>query len=291
MNSRPTFAELRATVFKHSPMARENEPGEKREPGVEIGNWLARKVGRPSALPGTWLAIRLGLSAHGITCLALIADLAGAASIASGTVRGFAAGIVLTQIGYWLDHVDGQVARWNRSTSLDGVYFDYLMHHAAALALGFGLGQALAMRSGDPRRAIAGFAIAAGWLFLGLHNDCRYKAFFQRLKRDGASFRLALEPAETPSPPPPRPRTGLAAIAWPAYKLCEPHAVLVTLAATSPLIFLSEKTFWMFLNFYVMTMAIAAPALALARSARAIARGSIEADFARWFEPKDSRRA
>ncbi len=51
--NRPTLAELRARVQK----------GRHRE----IGNWLARRVARPSAIYGSWLAIRMGLSANQVT--------------------------------------------------------------------------------------------------------------------------------------------------------------------------------------------------------------------------------
>ena len=87
-------------------------------------------------------------------------------------------------LGYWLDHVDGQVARWRGTACLGGVYFDYMMHHLAMMALGFALGFGLTMRGGSPLWSVAGFLIAAGWTILNLHNDCRYKAWFQRLKRD-----------------------------------------------------------------------------------------------------------
>ncbi len=80
--------------------------------------------------------------------------------IGTGGRACFVLGVVLLHLGFWLDHVDGQVARWRGTASLDGTYLDYLMHHAANLALGFALGYGLAARSGDPRWAIAGFAIA-----------------------------------------------------------------------------------------------------------------------------------
>src|SRR5947208_486984 len=57
--SYPTLAELRLTAQK----------GRHRE----IGNWLARRVARPSAIYGTWLVVRLGLSAHQVTLAALAA--------------------------------------------------------------------------------------------------------------------------------------------------------------------------------------------------------------------------
>ncbi len=61
--SRPTVAELRARVQK--------------DRHREIGNWLARRIARPTAVYGCWLAIRLGLSAHQVTLAALASSLGG----------------------------------------------------------------------------------------------------------------------------------------------------------------------------------------------------------------------
>src|SRR5215469_6588036 len=61
---RPTLAELRAEAQK----ARHRE----------IGNWLARRVGRPTAIYGTWLAVRLGLSANQVTAAAWLTSMAAA---------------------------------------------------------------------------------------------------------------------------------------------------------------------------------------------------------------------
>ena len=84
---------------------------------------------------------------------------------------------------------------------------------------------------GDPRWALAGFAIAGGWGFLGLHNDCRYKAFFQRLKEATATYRVEGGSGGRTSPPTPWPRRGRCALTWPAYKACEPHVVLIGLSS------------------------------------------------------------
>src|SRR5262245_11141897 len=134
-HARPTLDELRSRVQK--------------DRHREIGNWLARQVARPSAIYGTWLAVRWGLSAHQVTLTALSASGAAAVALATGSRAGFVAGVALAHLAFWLDHVDGQVARWRGTASLDGVYFDYLMHHVANLGLGFGLGYGLAARTGD----------------------------------------------------------------------------------------------------------------------------------------------
>jgi len=271
MRERPTLAELRVRVHK----ARHRE----------IGSWLARHFGRPSAVYGTWVAIRLGMSAHLVTLLALGASTAAAVCVALGSRAGFLAGVVLAHVAFWLDHVDGQVARWRGTVSLSGVYLDYLMHHAATLALGFALGYGLAVRTGDVRWAAAGFAVALGWAGLSLHNDCRYKAFFQRLKRESRSFRVDGGSGGRPMPAAPLPRRGRAALIWLAAKACEPHVVLVALTVLA-LFACVAPTLWLALwQSGVLAMAALAPALALGRAARAVARHAIDVEFDRWFRP------
>jgi len=270
---RPTLTELRACVQK----------GRHRE----IGNWLARRLARPSAVYGCWLAVRLGLSAHQVTAMAWITSLAGAVAIGSGERWMFVLGAALAHLAFWLDHVDGQVARWRETASLDGVYLDYLMHHAANLALGFALGYGLTARSGEPRWTIAGFAIGAGWSLLGLHNDCRYKAFFQRLKASTGSYRVDGGAGGRPRPPAAWPRRGLAAIAWPAYKACEPHVVLLGLTVMAVTAIAAPEVWLTFWRVGAVGFAALAPSLAIARIARSVRRGSAEDEFAQWFQPAD----
>jgi hypothetical protein len=269
----PSLAELRARVQK--------------DRHREIGNWLARRVARPSAVYGCWLTVRLGLSAHQVTAAAWLSFLAAAAAIGTGQRGMFVVGVALAHLAFWLDHVDGQVARWRGTASLDGVYLDYLMHHAANLALGFAAGYGLAVRSGDPRWTIAGFSLGAGWMLLSVHNDCRYKAFFQRLKSTTESYRVDGGSGGRPQPPAAWPRRGRAAVTWPAYKACEPHIVLLGLTALAVLA-LAAPALWLAVwRGGVRVFAILAPALAIARIARAVVHRTVEDEFARWFRPLD----
>jgi hypothetical protein len=271
LRQRPTLAELRARVHK--------------DRHREIGNWLARRVGRPSAVYGTWVAVRVGASAHQVTAAAIVASVGSWLAFASGTRAGFVGGVALAHLAFWLDHVDGQVARWRGTASLDGVYLDYLMHHAIAVGQGFALGYGLAARTGDLRWAAAGFAVGLGWLFLGLHNDCRYKAAFQRLKRETRSFRVDGGSGGRPAPPSPWPRSGRGRLTWPAYKACEPHVVLLGLTALAALAVAAPGAWAVALKTTVLGMAVAAPTLAIGRAARSLARGRAEGEFAAWFVP------
>jgi CDP-alcohol phosphatidyltransferase len=271
MTRPPSLAEIRARAHK----------GRHRE----VGNWLARKVGRPSAVYGTWAAVRLGLSAHQVTLGALLAGVGAAVAFGTGSRSGFVTGVVLAHLAFWLDHVDGQVARWRGTAGLDGVYLDYLMHHVSTMALGFGLGYGLAEQSGDVRWAAAGFAIAAGWTLLALHNDCRYKAFFQRLKATDATYRVEGGSGGKPAPPAPWPGRGPGILSWPASKACEPHVVLIALTAMAGLAWVTPEIWLEAWRWGVRGMALLAPILAVARVTRAVGGRAVSREFDRWFRP------
>jgi hypothetical protein len=273
---RPTLDELRRNVQK----ARHEE----------IGNWLARRVARPSAIYGTWVAVRLELSAHQVTLAALASSLAGTAGIGTGTRSGFVLGVAGLHLGFWLDHVDGQVARWRRTSSLDGVYLDYMMHHVVNLALGFALGYGLARQFGNPAWSLAGFAIATGWTLLSLHNDCRYKAFFQRLKSTAGSYRVDGGSGGRPAPPAAWPRLGVAKLRWLAFKSCEPHAVLSQLSILAMIACAAPSSWVAARQALVLILAILAPVLGAARMAKAVSHGASEIEFARWFQPEEPGR-
>ncbi|QDV35939.1 CDP-alcohol phosphatidyltransferase family protein [Tautonia plasticadhaerens] len=254
-------------------------------PDARIGNWLARRFARPTAVYGTWLAVRLGCSANQLTMAALAASLSSAAAIGLGTRAGFVAGSLLCLLAFWLDRVDGQVARWRGTAGLVGVYLDYLMHHAASMALGFSLGFGLANRTGDPSWAAAGFAVSAGWTFLSIHNDCRYKAFFQPLKRSAGSFRVDGGSGGRPGPPAPWPKRGIGMLTWPCYKSCEPHVSLMTLLGLSALAVVFPPAWEVAWRAYALAMAAMAPVLASARVARAVRRKAVDEEFSDWFRP------
>jgi hypothetical protein len=147
-----------------------------------IGTWTARRLARPIALRITRVVLPTGISAHQTTLFAALAALAAACGLAHGTPGGWLCGAVLLEVWYVFDHVDGQLARWHRTASLDGTTLDYLMHHGVNLIVPQAIALGLVRLTGEPTWFVLGTAWSWGLVTAGLRHDARYKSFIQRLK-------------------------------------------------------------------------------------------------------------
>lgn len=248
-----------------------------------IGSWLARRVARPAALRITWLVIPWGVSAHATTLLAWAMALAAALCLATGSAWGWLAAAALLQVWYLLDHVDGQLARWHGTASLDGVALDYLMHHAVTATTWFAVGWGVAAARGQAAWIAVGAAAALALLLGGLLNDVRYKAFFQRLKRVQGRLEVVNQ------------RGAGAAAVWPEGAVLrlarairaslQTHVAMCVLGfvALSALL-LGDGALWLGAA-WLGASALAAVALLALDVARNLGRGAAEEEFARWFVP------
>jgi hypothetical protein len=90
-----------------------------------IGYALARYVARPMALGLSPFLAAWGVHPHLITIAATITGLAAGLLLIKHQLFWGAVGLLLW---YFLDHVDGQVARLQGRASLAGVYLDFWMH-------------------------------------------------------------------------------------------------------------------------------------------------------------------
>jgi len=272
--SRPSLAELSDRCQK---------PNHRR-----VGNWVARRITRPAALPITWLMLPSGISAHAVTLIALGCGMAAAAALAWGTSTGWLTAAIFLQLWYLLDHVDGQVARYRGTDSLDGVQLDYLMHHTINLLVPLGAGFGAFVRSGEPWWLFAGLAWGLGQLVSGLFDDTRYKAFICRLKSldgelqvVGAGSREITRPTRlSPNP--------LKRLVWLARKLSEPHVMMhVLLAVAITQLMLADKSLTVG-RLYLAFMAVISSVLAPARIFRSIQRQEAETEFKAWYQlPND----
>ena len=183
----------------------------------------------------------------------------------------FVVGVALAHLAFWLDHVDGQVARWRGTASLDGIYLDYLMHHAANLATRLCAGIRPGGAIGRPALDDRGLRDRGR---LGCCSACTTTAATRRSSSGSRPRRRATgSTAERRAPPPPAPwpRRGLAALTWPAYKACEPHVVLIGLTALALAAICAPPALADSVARRRVVMAILAPMLAIARIARAVA--------------------
>ena len=273
--SRPSLAELSDRCQK---------PNHRR-----VGNWVARRITRPAALPITWLILPSGISAHVVTLIAWACGVAAAVALAWGTSAGWLIAAILLQFWYLLDHVDGQVARYRGTDSLDGVQLDYLMHHTINLLVPLGVGFGIFVQTAEPMWLLAGLTWGLGQLAGGLLDDTRYKAFICRLKSLDGELRVVGSASRELTPPPPPSQNPLKRLVWLARKLGEPHVMMHALLAVAiAQLMLADKSLSIG-RAYLTVMAIISSVLAPVRIFRSIQRQEAETEFKAWYRlPQDS---
>ncbi len=265
--SRPTLDALRQRCPK---------PG-----AANLGNWMARRVARPLALHITWVVIPWGISAHSMTLAAMAVAIASAVAFGFGTVAGFLIGAALLQLWYLLDHVDGQLARFHGTASLDGVQLDYLMHHLVNIIVPVGVGWGLSVNHGQPAWALVGFIWGLTLLSVGLWHDCRYKAFVQRLK--WVRGQLTVHGGGVPEPQPPIPTSFSRRCVWILRKLCEIHVVMNVLLVMSVVAWSFADSRLVLLTVTVVAMCAASGLVAVSSIAMSLRRQTAEQEFAAWY--------
>jgi phosphatidylglycerophosphate synthase len=95
--------------------------------------WTARYFWRYFTLPCSWLCAMLRITADQVTLISLVVGLAGCLCYCWPTAWMFALGTFLIYGWWFLDHVDGELARYEikhlkRAPSVAGPYLDLLVH-------------------------------------------------------------------------------------------------------------------------------------------------------------------
>jgi phosphatidylglycerophosphate synthase len=106
-----------------------------------------------------------GLSADAVTTLSILAGVGGALAVAIPSAATYLLAIVLVQVAYLLDVVDGEVARVRGSAGVRGTYLDlvghFLQNQALYAASGFALIQATDAAPWAVGLALVGVAFSA----------------------------------------------------------------------------------------------------------------------------------
>ncbi|MCI0343878.1 MAG: CDP-alcohol phosphatidyltransferase family protein [Chloroflexi bacterium] len=126
--------------------------------------------------PGvSWLICRFtSLSADAVTFLSIVSGIAGGLLVAPGSLATNMLALILLQLAYLLDVVDGEVARIRGTASPRGTYLDLIGHFLQNRALYAGAGLSLIWLTGG-----AWWALTAAFLALGFTVPFGHYALIQ----------------------------------------------------------------------------------------------------------------
>ncbi len=146
-----------------------------------VGNWMVRHIERDAALYITWVLLHTPVTAHQVTGFALAVAIVAGVCLASASASVFLFGAMLLQFWYLLDHVDGQIARYRKTASADGLFYDYMMHHIVNFIPFFATGWAGWQFTGHSSLIVLGFVASISSGLIAILNDCRSKAVLSTL--------------------------------------------------------------------------------------------------------------
>ena len=156
----------------------------------EVGNWMVRHFLRDAALPVTWLLLHTSVTANQVTIISLIMGLVGIYFFAIPSAGFFLTGAILLELWYFLDHVDGQIARYRKTACLSGRFFDFITHHLIHGVIFFSLGLYALQVTGKLFCVLLGFTASVAMIFFNLTSDTKYKTFVEALIDSGRSIKI-----------------------------------------------------------------------------------------------------
>ena len=164
--------------------------------------FYTRHVARFFSIYLTRILVATGLTANTVTGLMMVAGLCAALLFTSVSLLHRVAGALVMQFWFILDCCDGEVARLRKSSSLTGLYMDYLVHYTVHPCMIFFLGIGLFRAGDDGSVLILAFSATMAVLLADIVEDCRYKAVYL----EGVRSKPASKPAGQSPPPPGRGR-------------------------------------------------------------------------------------
>jgi hypothetical protein len=175
------------------------------KPVEGLNDLTGRLYGSRVSIHITRLFLGLGLGANTATAGMFAVGLAGAGLLLlPGWWR--VVGFACLVLHYLLDCVDGELARYHRTTSLEAAYVDYLAHGVVRSSAWLALGTTLAAERGSPWPFRAAVVATIGGLLLKTAEDLPALLFAKKL-----SAGQRPEPRAAAPPPPPPWQPGLRA--------------------------------------------------------------------------------
>jgi phosphatidylglycerophosphate synthase len=131
--------------------------------------WISRLTWRRISFYATWLCVKLHISANIVTIVSFIAGMAGAVLFCWRELKLMLTGLLLIYIWWFLDHIDGEVARYeikvlSRKRELSGDYLDVLVHRWVLPLIHLCLGIGLMRTSGQWWYVLIGAVAASAYV-------------------------------------------------------------------------------------------------------------------------------
>ena len=135
--------------------------------------WYGRNFARKISIFITVLFVKINLHAMTATTIFLLCGIMSSVMFFLGDKTSMLVGAVLLQFWYILDHVDGEVARYNEESSLTGLYYDELVHYIVHPLVFFGIGLGLFRLNGNIIYVVTGIVSGLSIVLLGLIIDIK----------------------------------------------------------------------------------------------------------------------
>jgi hypothetical protein len=148
----------------------------------ECDTWYGRNFVRKISIYISFLFVKIGIKAMAVTTIVLFLGILSALAFSTGGKIWFFAGILLLQLWYVMDQVDGEVARYNEETSFTGMYFDKLVHYIVHPIVFMGIGVGLYRDSGQIFYMFAGLIGGLSLVWMGLVVDIKDLVVFGNKK-------------------------------------------------------------------------------------------------------------
>ena len=242
------------------------------------GNWYVRTILRDASLPMTWLLLHTRVTANQVTLISLAVSFVSMFFLAVSGSGAFLAGVAFLQLWYYLDHVDGQIARYRKTDCLTGRFLDFMTHHLVHTALFFAMGFYAYGVTENILFVVWGFMASLAILTFNVTHDVKYKTFFEKLQKEGGTI---TKQGDSPS----NALKGTVPLSKRLFsflhKLCEIHVMMniLTLAAFLQF-FLKDIDLRLFLS---LTYGVIAPLIAIVKLTYILKTRKIDQEFEAVF--------
>jgi len=159
-------------------------------PRREYDTWHGVHICRKVSIYITRVILFLGVPADIVTVVFFLTGILACFFFILGTDYWFLIGVLTMQAWYLMDHVDGEVARYRKATTITGMYFDKVVHFVVSSGIFFSLGWGVYKDIEIVHIIALGFIAAISNVLILASEDLRDSSILQRaaIRKRNISF-------------------------------------------------------------------------------------------------------